>query len=307
MRILGLGVLTVMLAIAGWPAVARACSCGPLGITRTTPPGIAHPANADVVLWDSTACTPPDLTTVAARIDGAAATLADTGRFFSATSEVSALRVRVTPAPMPGQVVEIVQCTSTNPCTGDAADAMVVTSFAAVEPDVEAPGMPTIAGVTATDWATFCGETVEGWEVALVALPPASATQPLVYRFELVAGPGGPPISPQTQEQITEDEEPFTIRFQALPVAEGLPDDADKVCVRVTATDLAGNAGPTVELCGAFMDELCDDCPDSSASGGLEKEEGCGCRSDAGGGGVLGVVLLGWWRRSRRTGRSGQE
>lgn len=289
-----------MVAIAAWPGVARACSCGPVGIARTTPPGISHPANADVVLWDGTACTPPEVTTLAARIDGAAATLTDTGRFYAATSGVSALRVRVTPAPMPGQVVDIVQCSSTSPCTGDAADAVVVTSFAAVDPDVEAPGAAKIASVTATNWETPCGETVEGWEVALVGLPPASATQPLVYRFELVSGPGGPPISPQTQEQITEDVEPFTIRFQALPVAAGLPDDADKVCVRVTATDLAGNAGPTVEHCGAEGME------DSATTGGQGNEDGCGCRSDAGAGGVLGLVGVVGFGMSCRTGRKRQ-
>lgn len=305
MRILGVGVVTVTVAVAAWPAVARACSCGPVGIARTTPPGISHPANADVVLWDGVVCTPPEVTTLAARIDGVAATVASTGEFYAATSGVSALRVRVTPAPTPGQVMEIVQCSSTIPCTGDAMDAVLVTSFAAIDPDVEAPGVAKIASVTATEWETLCGDTVQGWEVALAEVPPGSATQPLVFKFELVAGPDGPAISPQMHEQITEDGEPFSVRFQATPVAEGLPNDADKVCVRVTAMDLAGNAGATVEKCGADVDELCDDCVESQTTGGQAKEEGCGCRSDAGPGGALALLGLVLWGRSRRTGRSG--
>lgn len=270
-----------MVAAAAWPMAARACSCGGSGAERATPSDGVYPANADLVLWDQELCTPPDVSQVAARIDGAEAQVTAIEGFFGLPGGVSSQQVRLTPAPTPGQLVEVVRCATTYPCTFAAADAEALTSYMAGEPDLSAPGSAAIERLEVTRWETLCGDEAEGWEVEVAGLPPASAAEPVVYRIELAAEPGGPAIATKTRTEIREDSQPFVVRF-----TEMLPKEATEVCARVTAVDLAGNAGPTAEVCGA--------------------ERGCGCRSSDAGAGLLAVVLLGLRRRSRRTGRSGQ-
>jgi MYXO-CTERM domain-containing protein len=273
-------VSVILVGLLAAPTPARACSCfvGPPAATTPAADGM-HPANAGVVLWDL-GCG-ADITAATATVDGAPATLELVVDAFQ-----HAL-VAVTPTPTSGQAVELRGCINADgPCPDPEALLLAYTTVAADEQAPAAPGKLSFT-VETGEVDVNCSITNALWTVTVDDLPPASREDPVVYTFAVTPGPGEPPLEVVQHLKIADSAEPFTVElFTGSKPFEG---DAAAVCVRVTTSDMAGNAAAPLELCGEAAGES-DGTPtggqsdassgDATAGTDEEKPEGCTCATD---------------------------
>lgn len=270
----------ILLGLLAAPTPARACSCflGPPAETTPAPDG-THPANAGVVLWD-VGCG-AEIAAATATIDGEAATLV-----LAVDAYQNAL-VAVTPTPEVGQTVELRGCINQDgPCPDPQA---LLLSYTTVTADEQPPPIPGTMSLTVETGEVDVNCTITNalWTVTVDDLPPASRADPVVYTFEVLPGPGEPPIEVVQHLKIADSDEPFTVElFTGSKPFEG---DAEAVCVRVTASDMAGNASAPLELCEEVGGDS-EGAPTGGPSGGSSGEDtgeadgdepgGCACAAD---------------------------
>ena len=246
MRRLALGAPVILVGLLAAPAPARACSCfvGPPEATTPAADGM-HPANAGVVLWDI-GCG-ADISTATATVDGVAATLE-----LVVDAYQHAL-VAVTPTPTSGQTVELRGCINSDGLCPD--PQALLLAYTAVAADEQAPAAPGELSFTVETGEVDVNCTITNalWTVTVDDLPPASREDPVVYTFAVTPGPGEPPLAVVQHLKIADSDAAFTVELftGSAPFAG----DAEAVCVRVTTSDMAGNAAAPLELCGGAAGE----------------------------------------------------
>lgn len=291
MRRLALCAPVILLALVTAPAPARACSCfvGPPAETTPAPDG-THPANAGVVLWDI-GCG-ADISAATATIDGVAAKLE------LAVNAYDDALVMVTPTPTSGQAVELRGCINSEGACADPQALLLAYTTAAV--DQQAPAAPGMLSFTTQtgEVEVNCTTTNALWTVTVDGLPPASRQDPVVYTFEVTPGPGEPPIEVVQDLKIADSNAAFTVEL--FTGSKPFAGDAEAVCVRVTTSDMAGNAAAPLEVCGEASDGTpTEGQPGGSSSDGStgagedEKSAGCACAADGAAPrwALLGLVL----------------
>lgn len=236
----------MLLGLLAAPTPARACSCSVGPPEQTTPATDAtHPANAGVVLWNL-GCS-ATLDGASATVDGAAATLA------LAVHDGNHALVTVTPTPTSGQLVELRGCINgDDPCPDPGAPLLAYTAAAADEQAPAAPGALSFT-VETGEVDVNCTFTNAVWTVTVDDLPPTSREDPVIYTFAVTPGPGEPPIAVVQHLRIADSDAGFTVEL--FSASQPFAGDANAVCVRVTTSDMAGNAAPPLELCGEASGE----------------------------------------------------